>query len=256
MSELGKIKSVIKEKSKNVITDKKAEDLLAIVKKKYPTSDIHAAIENIAKFSELPSWLNSALTINETYFFRHPDQFDFLEGVFKEKAKSGKPLKIFCGGVSSGEEAYSLAVWAQEKFGDSFSIVGVDISKEALEKAKMGIYQKILTDRTPEKFRPTLLKYLVEMPGKPTVQVDQKVRDKIKFKESNIFKIPLERYDIIFFRNILIYFDEEDKKSIFERLYRHLNTEGLFFIGGGELFPAKAEKSSPVFKTSVIKKEA
>lgn len=251
-----KLKDMIKEKSRNIITDKKAQEIIKEINKQIPFGSLEEKLIKVGKYSELPSWLNDSLTINETFFFRHADHFAFLEGWLSESKKEN--LKVLCGGVSSGEEAYSLALIIQEYFGDNFDISAVDISKEAIEKAKNGIYHKSLIDRAPKDYYALLTKYLLLKEGlnKDYFKVVDSIQNKVSFKVGNIFNFPLENYDIIFFRNILIYFDQPDKERIYDKLWNRLNKDGLMFVGGGELFPKKEINSMPAFKTSVLKKVA
>lgn len=258
MNEIGRLKEIVKEKSKNILTDSKAKEVLDTIKRKIPSGSLEDKLKIVSKYSELPGWLNDALTINETFFFRHPEQFNFLGDYIDEKMQGKRPLKVLCGGVSTGEEAYSLAFLLEKHVGMNFDITAVDISNEAIEKAKNGIYHQSLIARAPKEFEEVLKKNLqsLSVKEKEKFKVKDAIRNKIRFKASNIFNLPLDNYDIIFFRNILIYFEQEDKEQIYDKLSSHLNLEGVMMIGAGELFPKKDDRTAQAFKTSAIKRVA
>lgn len=258
MNDIEEIKKIIKEKSKNVLTDKKAREVLEILKRKIPTGSIEEKLKKISKYSELPGWLNDALTINETFFFRHPEQFQFLENYIEQVKYDGRPFKVLCGGVSTGEEAYSLAFLLEKYLGSNFEVTGIDISNEAIEKAINGIYHESLISRAPKEFEDILKKNLHSLSGKDKglYKVKESIKDKIRFKACNIFNLPLENYDLIFFRNILIYFEQADKEKIYDKLLSHLRLGGVMMVGAGELFPNNDDRANPVFKTSAIKRAA
>lgn len=256
MNDLERIKEIIKQRSYNEITDKKANDLTSLLRSKYPTMTMEDRFSKIEKFNELPPWLNDGLTINETFFFRHPEQFtflqEFLEGRLKENKKE---LKVLCGGVATGEEAYSLSFVLHSMLGNNYTITGIDLSPDAIKTAKAGSYHESLINRCPEEYLHLMEEYMDK--GKATDKdkyfVKEDIKNRINFKSANIFNVLLNQYDLIFFRNILIYFSNKDKEIILEKLFKHLNSDGLIFIGAGELFPV-GSLGKLAFKTSVKNK--
>lgn len=164
-------------------------------------------------------------------------------------------LNVLCGGVSSGEEAYSLAFVLHSIFGEKFKITGIDLSPEVIEKAKVGIYHENLIKRSPVELMGYIEKYMdrAKGGGKDKYIVSDLIKKQMTFKTANIFTSLLQEYDLIFFRNILIYFSNEDKKTILDKLSKRLKKDGLLFIGAGELFP-DSNIGELAFKTSVIMK--
>ena len=255
-SDMLKLKELIKSKANNIITDSKAEKILSVLKKKYPTTSTESTLKSLDKYSELPGWLRDQLTINETFFFRHPQHFSTLSDYLQENHNPDRHWKILCCGVSSGEEAYSLAFICEKVLKDKFSITGVDLSQSAIEKAAKGVYEENLISRIPSEFKSLCLDNLekIKTPTSITYKVKDSIKNYVRFKNGNIFNFPFGTYDIIFARNMLIYFDDNDEKLIVKKLFKHLAPNGVIFIGGGELFPNEATIGNKKISTSIIQK--
>jgi len=187
--------------------------------------------------------LINALTTNKTEFFRESDHFDFLTNQYLPQfhmKKANKKMRIWSAACSSGEEVYSLALILSEFFEKTyycdFKILGTDINTSVLDVAEKGVY----SDDTISTIQPALLKKYF-MRGINNNQGCYKIRPEImsvcKFRKFNIIKdvLPVEiRFDVIFCRNILIYFKQDMIELIVNRLYRMLNEGGLLFIGHSE----------------------
>lgn len=198
---------------------------------------------NPAGRSELNK-LFDAITINETSFFRNEAQISaFEEVVFPEilnKAKKeGKSsIKIWSAASSSGEEPYTLAMIVDKKFklalgNIKVEILGTDISQEIIEKAKLARY----TDYSMRNMRPEYLQtYFKKANNQYTL--DDKIRQMVRFEQSNLldkFKMSTyKNFDIIFCRNVLIYFDTAAKTQVINSLYDSLSHGGYLFIGHSE----------------------
>lgn len=186
----------------------------------------------------------SAITTNETLFFRDASPFE----VFKHKiipdlvdarAKKGVrpiPIRIWSAACSTGQEVYSIAISLREALGDlsnfDISILGTDISDNALIKANEGLFNKFEIERgLPTQ---TLHRYFTPM------QNGWKIRDEIKkmatFRKFNLMKpfIGLGKFDIVFCRNVAIYFTPADKKAVFEKIAGVLEPDGALIIGSTE----------------------
>jgi len=176
------------------------------------------------------------LTTNETYFFREPKHFNFLEKEILSKRKSGKMLRIWSAASSSGEEAYSIAMLLDDVMGKQpWEIFGSDISSRVLKKAQKGHYLQCRIDGIPQEY---LQKYCLKGTGEHegTLLIDRALRQRVTFSAVNL-KCPLGNvgfFDVIFLRNVLIYFDLETKRKIVSKLVDKLQRGGYLFIGHSE----------------------
>lgn len=183
------------------------------------------------------------VTTNKTDFFREPAHFNFLETqVLPEfvNHNPGKPLKVWSAGCSSGEEVYTLAMVLSE-FSErypltNFSIYGTDISTQVLNKAITAIYTE---ERSQDIPLPLKRKYFMKSKDatNKTVRVGPQLRSKVQFERLNFmddhFEVPAV-FDIIFCRNVIIYFDKITQEKVINRLCSKLKTGGYFFLGHSE----------------------
>ena len=143
------------------------------------------------------------LTINETYFFREPKQFDALRQLLPELAQLQQPLRILSAGCSSGEEPYSLAMTAGEILGPlglSFEVLGIDFDRDALERARSGCYRQwSFRDQGMERARP-----YIEKRGELWC-VREPIRQRVRFEQVNLVeRLPPGPFAVIFCRNTLM----------------------------------------------------
>ena len=175
------------------------------------------------------------LTTNETYFFREPKHFTFLEKEFLPNWKPGKLLRVWSAASSTGEEAYSIAMLLDDVLGDCWEIFGSDISSRVLKAAGQGHYLQNRIEGIPREYlKRYCLKGVDQYEG--TLLIDKKLRQKVSFSEVNL-KRPLGNvgmFDIIFLRNVLIYFDIETKQKIIKQLVEKIQPHGYLFIGHSE----------------------
>jgi chemotaxis protein methyltransferase CheR len=187
------------------------------------------------------------ITTNETHFFREPRHFDFLERhVFprwQQEAASGDRLthlRIWSAGCSSGEEPYSLAMLLLKHFpedkGWDLEVLATDISTRVLEKARAAIYPiEKSKEIPPEYLRAYMLKGKGEHKGE--MKVSPELHRVVRFARVNLHadSYPiLGSFDLIFCRNVLIYFDQESKEKVIGGIVRHLSPSGLLFVGHSE----------------------
>lgn len=180
------------------------------------------------------------LTVGETYFFRHAEQFQaFTENVLPRIAESSsRRLRILSAGSASGEEAYTLAVLVREHLPDSTSwdlgIAGVDINTASIQKARLGRYTEWSLRETPNAVRG---KYF-RMEGNESV-LDAAVRQMAVFEERNLvepdsrFWAP-ESFDVVFCRNVLMYFTPERMALVVNQITSSLRPGGFLFLGHAE----------------------
>jgi chemotaxis protein methyltransferase CheR len=191
--------------------------------------------------SQLESLVVEAMTTNETLFFRDRGPFD----VFKQtllphllKAKAGKGrLRIWCAAASSGQEPYSLAMildeMASQLAGWRIDILATDLSEEIIQRAKKGLYSQFEVQRgLPIQM---LLKHFTQV-GEQW-QISSKIKSMVEFRTLNLIRdfSALGEFDIIFCRNVLIYFDPKLKSDVLNRLAKSLcPVEGALFLGASE----------------------
>jgi chemotaxis protein methyltransferase CheR len=181
-----------------------------------------------------------AMTTNETFFFRDKVPFDhFRDSIMPEilKARAGrKSIRIWCAAGSTGQEPYSLAMCLKEMgaaiSGWRIEILATDLSQEVIEKSKAGIYSQFEVQRgLPIQM---LVKYFKQ--NGELWQVNADVRAMIQHRQLNLLHdfSQLGVFDIIFCRNVLIYFDQDTKINIFNRLARATEADGFLVLGAAE----------------------
>ncbi len=183
------------------------------------------------------------VSTNKTDFFREAQHFDFLTQIVLPELyeKERQPMiKLWSAGCSSGEEPYTLAMVISEYIskhrGCDFSILGSDLSTIVLEKAVTAIYPEDRVDIIPLDLKK---KYLLRSKDrtKPTVRIVPELRARTSFMRLNFmdeaYNAP-SNFDIIFCRNVLIYFDRQTQEKVINKLCRHLRPGGYFFLGHSE----------------------
>ena len=179
------------------------------------------------------------LTTNETYFFREPRHYEVLEAELAAR-KTKAPLHVWSAAASFGDEAYSTAMLLADmqtagRIGPDWSILATDISDRVLRSAKEGIYpQDRLRDVSPERLRRYCLQG--EGPAEGQSMVIEKLRQRVQFGQLNLCKpfSGLGPFDVIFLRNVLIYFDAATKSEVVDRVLDVLRPGGLLFLGTAE----------------------
>jgi chemotaxis protein methyltransferase CheR len=184
------------------------------------------------------------LTTNETYFFREQKHFDFLADKVIPSRKAGATFRVWSAACSSGEEPYSIAMVLADKIGDSpWEIVASDLSTRVLEKARSGHYALDRAEKIPPAYRTAYcLKGVGSQEG--TFLVQRMLRDRIRFLQINLNEsLPkLAELDVIFLRNVMIYFDMDTKRQVLERVYPLLRKGGYFLISHSESLNGVTEK--------------
>jgi len=181
-----------------------------------------------------------AVTINETHFFRDKPPFELfknklLPDLLNRNIKT--PIKIWCGACSTGQEVYSLCIALNDTFKDikrsDIKITGTDISGEAIAKAKKAEYNHFEISRglTTEQVK----KYFTRTTN-DHYQLSEEIRSMATFKQGNLLAPTFGKgdYDIIFCRNVSCYFQQQDKKKLFQNLARQLSVNGCLVLGGPE----------------------
>ena len=187
-----------------------------------------------------------AITTNETHFFREPQHFDLLsQYVFprwhQEAATGQRPtrLRVWSAGCSSGEEPYSLAMLMLKSFPVErwdLEVLATDISTRVLEKAREAVYPIEKKKDIPQEY---LRAYMLKGRGddKGFMKASPELHRVVRFAQVNLHadSYPLQGFfDLIFCRNVLIYFDQKSKKKVISGIVRHLSPSGLLFVGHSE----------------------
>jgi len=190
--------------------------------------------------------LIDVVTTNKTDFFREAKHFDFLAETALPRLLNSygsgvqRPLRVWSAGCSTGEEPYTLAMvlseFAQTVPGFDFAIHGTDISTQVLEKARLGIYRQERVEPVPEALKK---KYLMRSrdPEKGLVRVAPELRAKVQFRRLNFMEGDFglrEPIDIIFFRNVMIYFERSQQMALLQRFCACLPPGRYLFTGHSE----------------------
>jgi chemotaxis protein methyltransferase CheR len=227
---------IVLENNKNYLF----ESRLAPIVKQFNLGSINALCELlVAKRSpEIGHQVVEAMTTNETYFFRDPAQYEAIRSVLlprlKEERQATRKLRFWSAASSTGQEAYSLAMLLLEdglKDWD-IQILGTDFSSKVVDRAKSGNYQQIEVNRglpaalLVKHFRRSGLQW----------QVSEPVRRMARFETIDLRKSmrTLGPFDLVFCRNVMIYFDNETKRKIMKELHSTLFRGGWLLLGGAE----------------------
>ncbi len=177
------------------------------------------------------------LTTNETYFFREEKHFSFLSQQVLAQHPPGRGFDIWSAACSTGEEVYTLAMVLAERFGltATWSVTGSDISTQVLAAAERGLYPMERARGMPKEYlRKYCLKGVREHEG--SFLIDQPLRQHVRFRQVNLNEALSNAgtYDVIFLRNVMIYFDLETKRQVVARLASQLRPGGHFIVGHSE----------------------
>ncbi|MEJ8473012.1 CheR family methyltransferase [Roseibium algae] len=202
--------------------------------------------------AKLENEVIEAMTTNESFFFRDKTPFDhfndtMLPALLESRART-RTLKIWCAAASSGQEPYSLGICIKEAgaklTGWRTRILGTDLSNEVLEKAKAGIYSQFEVQRgLPIQL---LLKYFDQTGD--LWQITPEMRAMIEWKKLNLLDSfsHLGEFDILFCRNVLIYFDQKTKSEILDRLAKMVPDDGYLVLGAAETVVGLTDAFKPV----------
>lgn len=175
------------------------------------------------------------LTTNETYFFREPKHFEFLRKQVMAERKAGAPFRVWSAAASTGEEAYSIAMVLEDCIPGQWDVFGSDISVKVLERACTGHYSTArITNIPPAYLQRFCLKGRDAHEG--TLLIEKRLRERVRFQQLNL-NSPLPQigvFDVVFLRNVLIYFNLETKKNVIARILTVLKPGGFLLIGHSE----------------------
>jgi chemotaxis protein methyltransferase CheR len=199
----------------------------------------YAAYFRLLESGEAPDEVQVAvdsLTTNETYFFREPKHFDWLRSVASAEPRRTQPFRVWSAASSSGEEAYSIAMVLADCLGNAkWEVVGSDVSARVLSRARAAHYSMDRAKNIPEAYlKRFCMKGIGEQQG--TLLVQRELRERVRFCQVNLnAALPkLGTFDVIFLRNVMIYFNDDTKRQVVTRLLALLKSNGSFLIGHSE----------------------
>jgi chemotaxis protein methyltransferase CheR len=236
---------VVKARSGLHLTPEKAyllESRLLPVAREFGYESVEGLASSVRMFPkerELEA-ITEAMTTNETLFFRDNGPFErFRDNILPpllETRAAHKRLRIWCAAASTGQEPYSLAMTLLEMgagvAGWNIEIIGTDISKEALRKAQSGLYNQFEIQRGMP--ITLLIKYFDQEEN--GWRIKKKVRDMVRYRPLNLMEnfSALGRFDIVFCRNVLIYFERDIKAEVLGNIRKLMPTDGALFLGAAE----------------------
>jgi chemotaxis protein methyltransferase CheR len=249
--------AILKQRSGLVLAPEKAyllESRLMPVARKFGFTGLPDLIVSVRKErpEDLLRDITEAMTTNESLFFRDMKPFDqFRNLVIPKLAEARKPtrkIRVWSAAASSGQEPYSIAIILSEMqsllSGWDLEIVATDISVEMLNRARSGLYTQFEVQRGLP--IATLVKYFKQVGEK--WRLDAGVRSMVKFKEFNLLDDPgsLGKFDIVFCRNVLIYFDQQTKSEVLARISNTMPKDGVLYLGGAETVLGITDKFVPI----------
>ncbi len=206
----------------------------------------HTSFEAYLKWLEASSGDNGAcewqefvnsLTTNLTSFFREDHHFQVLAERLKEKGS--KPLRIWCSAASTGEEPYSIAMTVAESLGlhAQVKIVASDIDTHVLATASRGVYEENARGLSPQRLRMFFLKGKGAQAGH--IRIKPELARMVEFRPFNLMQTQWalgEPFDIVFCRNVMIYFDASTQRKVLERIHGVMRPDSMLFVGHSENF--------------------
>lgn len=241
--EFNLFKSLIYEKAGITLSDKKRTLVISRLSKRMRELEIssfkkyHALVTEKHNDSELQNTIDF-LTTNETYFFREPKHFEYLKEDIIGKLNSGTNFKVWSAASSTGEEAYSIAMVLAEKFGfqSDWNVYGTDINSDVVQQARRGLYSIDESEKISQSYlREYCLKGVRDQSEK--MLMDKRLKRHIAFELLNINGVwpeNISSFDVIFLRNIMIYFDLETKQRLVDKIADKIKPGGYMFIGHSE----------------------
>lgn len=197
------------------------------------------------------------LTTNETHFFREPKHFDLLRDVVFPQVAKNRPFRVWSAASSSGEEVYTLAMMMAEYLPNvQWELMGSDISTNVLQKAMTGSYPIQRAEEIP---LPFLQKYCLKgvADAEGTMLISKALRQKVSFRPINLIEVfpEIGLFDVVFLRNVMIYFNLETKREIVKKIIQKLKPGGYLFISHSESLNGVVDELS-LIRSSVYQKSS
>ncbi|MBF0373027.1 MAG: protein-glutamate O-methyltransferase CheR [Alphaproteobacteria bacterium] len=251
------IAKFLKDRSGLVVTADKGyllDSRLTPLARKRAIKDVDSLVQQLrtGRDAELERAVVEAMTTNESFFFRDGKPFDqFRDNVLPalmQARATRKSFRIWCAAASSGQEPYTIAMILKEQAaklaGWKVEIVGTDISHDILDRAKKGVYSQFEVQRgLPIQM---LVKYFKKKDE--LWQIDDSLRAMVDYRHHNLLQDlkSLGKFDVVFCRNVLIYFDQPTKTRVLDGIAAQMPADGWLYLGGAETVLGLTERFKPV----------
>ena len=251
------LSKLIKDRSGLTLTKDKAyllESRLLPVARKWNLKSLDELVMRLRTRSEagLVRDVVEAMTTNESFFFRDIKPFDQFKQVvlpyLLQARGANRNIKVWSAACSSGQEPYTLSMMLKEErqrlIGWNVDILATDLSTEILAKAQAGLYSQFEVQRgLPIQL---LVKYFKQAGDR--WQIDSAIREMVRYRPFNLLDdlSGLGQFDVIFCRNVLIYFDQPTKQMVLERMAKQLAPDGFLYLGGAETVVGITDKFQPM----------
>ena len=251
------LRKLLKERSGLMLSADKqylVESRLLPVAHRAGMADLTELVAKLKSAREQPlvTEVAEAMTTNESFFFRDKLPFEHFRNVIMPALLAARPprrpIRIWCAAAATGQEPYSLAMSLKEMgdkvTGREIEIIATEFSTQVLEKAKTGLFSQFEVQRgLPIRL---LIKYFAQLGD--TWQINPDVRAMVQFRAFNLLHdfAPLGRFDLVFCRNVLIYFDHETKTQVLDRVARITEPDGYLVLGAAETVVGLTESFRPL----------
>ncbi|MCE3251852.1 MAG: SAM-dependent methyltransferase [Cellvibrio sp.] len=187
------------------------------------------------------------ITTNETYFFREQKHFDYLQDDILPKLRPGNSFRVWSAASSTGEEPYSIAMVLKDRCTCEWELLCSDVNRTVVEQAKVGIYPDMRIKNIPQEYLRRFCRKGVG-PQQGNVRVTAELRQAVQFFTLNLHEdFPdIGKFDLVFLRNVLIYFENDNKSRILDRIAEKLNPGGILFVGHSESLHGISSRFVPV----------
>lgn len=251
------LSAMLKERSGLMLTSDKVyllESRLTPIARQQGFENLDGLVQKlrVSRGGALAESVTEAMTTNESFFFRDTTPFELFKSyvlpVMRTNRATQRRMRIWCAAASTGQEPYSLAIILKELSaqwaGWNIEIIGTDLSSEVLDKAQAGLYSQFEVQRgLPIQM---LMKYFKQEGD--LWRINQDIRSMVKYRTFNLLEPyqALGTFDVIFCRNVLIYFDQPTKGGVLDRMRRQLADDGTLFLGAAETVLGITDKFKPV----------
>jgi chemotaxis protein methyltransferase CheR len=238
------VSQILKRRSGLVLTPEKAyliQSRVSPLLRRHGLASVDLLVQKMRGGDErLTREVVEAMTTNESFFFRDKTPFEHFEKLILPRLlqarSSERRLRIWCAAASTGQEPYSLAMMLRDKshlLRDwKVEIIGTDLSTEVLERAKSGLYSQFEVQRgLPVQM---LVKYFTKEGDQ--YRIKDEIRNAVQFKVANLLDpfVGFGVFDVVFCRNVLIYFDEPTKRNVLDRIAQLMPEDGFLLLGAAE----------------------